>query len=136
MLKPSAQHTKGGGCRNFAYYFMLIILSWRTKRGGMAKCPPPKYAPASDVSHLLHNSFLMLLSSISSSFFNGILSLFTILALIWGLVLTFMIFIGLYKRLKSKVKPRWSHFRSRFTKARKPTVSGEVIEEQNMNTKL
>ena len=90
----------------------------------------------SDVSHLLRNSFLMLLSSISSPFFNGILSLLTILALIWGLVLTIMTFVGLYKRLKPKVKPRWSHFRSRFTKARKPTVSGEVIEEQNMNTEV
>ena len=39
----------------------------------------------SDISHLLHNSFLMLLSSISSPFFNGILSLLTILALLWGL---------------------------------------------------
>ena len=85
---------------------------------------------------LLHNSFLMLLSSISSPFFNGILSLLTILAIIWGLVLTIMTFVGLYKRLKPKVKPRWSHFRTRFTKARKPTVSGEVIEEQNMNTEV
>ena len=78
----------------------------------------------------------MLLSSISSPFFNGILSLLTILALTWGLVLTIMTFVGLYKRLKPKVKPRWSHFRARFTKARKPTVSGEVIEEQNMNTEV
>ena len=90
----------------------------------------------SDVSHLLHNSFLMLLLSISSPFFNGILSLLTILALICGLVLTIMTFVGLYKRLKPKVKPRWSHFRARFTKARKPTVSGEVIEEQNMNAEV
>ena len=90
----------------------------------------------SDASHLLHNSFLMLLSSISSPFFNGILSLLTTLALIWVLVLTIMTFVGLYKRLKPKVKPRWSHFRTRFTKARKPTVSGEVIEEQNMNTEV
>ena len=88
----------------------------------------------SDVSRLVYNSFLMLLSSISSPFFNGILSLLTTLALIWGQVLTIMTFIGLYKRLKPKVIPRWSHFRARFTKARKPTVSGKVIEEQNMNT--
>ena len=38
-------------CRNFAYYSMLIILSWRSKRGGghgtMAP-PPPKHAPECD----------------------------------------------------------------------------------------
>ena len=34
-------------CRNFAYYFMLIILSWRPKGGAMAPWPPPQYAPAS-----------------------------------------------------------------------------------------
>ena len=45
-----------------------------------------------------------------------------------------MTFIGLYKRLKSNVKPHWSHFRTRFTEARKPTVSKKVDEEQNMNT--
>ena len=90
----------------------------------------------SDVSHLLHNSFLTLLSSISSPFFNGILSLLPTLALIWVLVLTIMTFVGFYERLKPKVKPRWSHFRTRFTTARKPTVSGEVIEEQNMNTEV
>ena len=78
----------------------------------------------------------MLLSSISSPFFNGILSLLTILALIWGLVLSIMTVVGLYKKLKPKVKPSWSHFRARFTKARKPIVSGEVIEEQNMNTEV
>ena len=29
VLKPSAQVTKGGPCYNFAYYSMVIILSWR-----------------------------------------------------------------------------------------------------------
>ena len=38
VLKLSAQVTRGGGaCRNFAYYSMLIILSWRPK-GGMVPC--------------------------------------------------------------------------------------------------
>ena len=37
MLKPSAQVTKGGACRNFAYYSMLIILSWRPKGRAMAQ---------------------------------------------------------------------------------------------------
>ena len=36
---------KGGACRNFAYYSMLIILSWRPKGGAMAPCLPPKHAP-------------------------------------------------------------------------------------------
>ena len=34
VLKPSLQLTKEGPCRNFAYYSMLNILSWRPKRGG------------------------------------------------------------------------------------------------------
>ena len=42
VLKPSAQVTKRGPCRNFASYSMLIILSWRPKGGAW---PPPKYAP-------------------------------------------------------------------------------------------
>ena len=33
-LKLSAQATTGGACRNFAYYFMLVILSWRPKGEG------------------------------------------------------------------------------------------------------
>ena len=43
VLKPCAQVTKGGSCRNFAYYFMLKILSGLPKRGGhcpMAPSPP------------------------------------------------------------------------------------------------
>ena len=36
---------KGGPCRIFAYYYMLIILSWRPKGGAMAQLPPTKYAP-------------------------------------------------------------------------------------------
>ena len=46
VLKPSAQVTKGVPCRNFAYYFMLIILSCRPNGGGIAQWPPRKYAPA------------------------------------------------------------------------------------------
>ena len=47
VLKLSAQVTKrGGACRNFAYYSMLIILSWRPKRGEPWYHAPPKYAPA------------------------------------------------------------------------------------------
>ena len=42
----------------------------------------------SDIPYLLHNSFLMLLSNISSSFVNGILAFLTILALAWGFILT------------------------------------------------
>ena len=41
VIKTSAQLTKGGPCHNFAYYYMLIILSWRPKGGwAMAQCPP------------------------------------------------------------------------------------------------
>ena len=37
-----------GPCRNFAYYSMLLILSWRPKGGGGGHgtmLPPTKYAP-------------------------------------------------------------------------------------------
>ena len=41
VLKLSAQITKvGGPCRNFAYYYMLIILSWRPKGGSHGTMPP------------------------------------------------------------------------------------------------
>ena len=46
MLKLSAQVIKGGWARrNFAYYCMLIILSWRAKGGGHGTMATPKYAP-------------------------------------------------------------------------------------------
>ena len=42
------QNYKGGGaCRNFTYYSMPIILSWRPKGGSMAPWPP-KYAPGNN----------------------------------------------------------------------------------------
>ena len=40
VIKASAQLTKGGSCRNFAYYYMLIILSWRPKGGAWPNGPP------------------------------------------------------------------------------------------------
>ena len=44
-LLPNLQ--REGPCRNFAYYSILIILSWRPKGEGMTQLPPPpKYAPA------------------------------------------------------------------------------------------
>ena len=42
-LLPKVQ--RGGACRNFAYYSMLIILSWRPKGVAMAQCPPPLNTP-------------------------------------------------------------------------------------------
>ena len=49
MLKFSAQDTKGGACSNFAYYSMLIILSWRP-RGGPWRHAPPLNTPLSTKS--------------------------------------------------------------------------------------
>ena len=50
-LKPFAQVTRGGGpCRNFAYYSMLITLSWLPK-GGSWHHALPKYAPVPDMTH-------------------------------------------------------------------------------------
>ena len=39
---PSYKGGGGGACRNFAYYSMLIILSWQPKGGAMAQWPPLK----------------------------------------------------------------------------------------------
>ena len=36
LIKTSAQLAKGGLCRNFTYYYVLIILSWRPKGGAMS----------------------------------------------------------------------------------------------------
>ena len=55
----------------------------------------------SDVTHLLHNSFLLLLSSISSPFFNAVLSLLTVLALVSGLILTVYTIANIIKNLKN-----------------------------------
>ena len=50
VIKPSARLTKGeGACGNFAYYSMLIILSWPPK-GGHGPIDPSKYAPDDEVS--------------------------------------------------------------------------------------
>ena len=40
VLKAFAQVTKGGPCRDFAYYSMLIILSRQPKGGGHGPMPP------------------------------------------------------------------------------------------------
>ena len=95
----------------------------------------------SDVSHLLHNSFLMLISSISSPFFNCLLSILTILALTWALILTIFTIIHAYKRLKSVVKPfaklKWLRFRESIGKTNKNNRdTEEVAEEQNMTSEM
>ena len=42
---------EGGACHNFAYYSMLIILSWRPKGWGHGPMPIPKYAPVQPHQH-------------------------------------------------------------------------------------
>ena len=49
---PLPKLQKEGPCRNFAYYFMLIILSWRPKKGGPWPNAPPKYAPGQIIDSL------------------------------------------------------------------------------------
>ena len=47
-LLPKLQ--REGASHNFAFYSMLIILSWQPKgEGAMAQCPFPKYAPVHKV---------------------------------------------------------------------------------------
>ena len=52
---------RGVACHNFAYYSILIILSWRPKGGAMAQCPPPKYAPGSFVRSIVYKRLNYLL---------------------------------------------------------------------------
>ena len=42
VAQTFCQSNKGGGgaCRNFVYYSMLILRSWRPKGGAMAQCSP------------------------------------------------------------------------------------------------
>ena len=46
MIKALPNLQRGGQCRNFAYYSMLIIQSWQPKGGSWLNAPPPKCAPA------------------------------------------------------------------------------------------
>ena len=59
----------------------------------------------SNIAHYLHNSFLMLISSIYSPFFNALISLLTVLSLTWSLILTIFTLIHIYKKLKPSVTP-------------------------------
>ena len=80
----------------------------------------------------------MLLSRISSPSFMGILSVLTLLALAWGLVLTIFTLANIYKKLELALNPyakaRWLRFLSKLGRANTRRNSQEVIEQQNMNT--
>ena len=75
----------------------------------------------SDTPHLLHNSFLVLLSNIFSPFVNGILAFLTILALAWGFILTIVTcrcaFLIGKRRYSRAPHDRWNHYRNRFLHA-------------------
>ena len=89
----------------------------------------------SDIPHLLHNSFLMLLSNISSPFVNGILAFHTILALAWGFILTivtcrYAFLIG-KRRYSRSLHHRWNHYRNRFLHAGNSRSNNHADRPQN-----
>ena len=85
----------------------------------------------SDVTHLLHNSFLLLLSSISSPFFNAVLSLLTVLALAWGLILTVYTIANIIKNLKNTLTPFVASKLNRFRKEENTNESSSSIINPN-----
>ena len=89
----------------------------------------------SDRPHLLHNSFLMLLSNISSPFVNGILALLTILALAWTFILTIITYryaflIGKH-RYSRALHDRWNHYRNRFWHISNSRSNNHTHQSQN-----
>ena len=86
---------------------------------------------SSDVTHLLHNSFLLLLSSISSPFFNAVLSLLTVLALAWGLILTVYTIANIIKNLKNTLTPFVASKLNRFRKEKNTNESSSSIINPN-----
>ena len=85
----------------------------------------------SDVTHLLHNSFLLLLSSISSPFFNAVLSLLTVLALAWGLILTVYTIANIIKNLKNTLTPFVASKLNRFQKEKNTNEFSSSIINPN-----
>ena len=85
----------------------------------------------SDVKHLLHNSFLLLLSSISSPFFNAVLSLLTVLALAWGLILTVYTIANIINNLKNTLTPFVASKLNRFRKEENTNESSSSIINPN-----
>ena len=85
----------------------------------------------SDVTHLLHNSFLLLLSSISSPFFNAVLSLLTVLALAWGLILNVYTIANIIKNLKNTLTPFVASKLNRFRKEENTNESSSSIINPN-----
>ena len=94
----------------------------------------------SNLSHLIHNSFLVLLSSLSSPFFNAILSILTVLALTWGLILTVYTIVSVFKTFKRTLMPMLSNnfqrFRSRFVTGKNTNESTPGPNDSNSDELL
>ena len=89
----------------------------------------------SDIPSLLHNSFLMLLSNISSPFVNGILAFLTVLALAWGFILTivtcrYAFLIG-KRRYSRALHNRWNHYHNSFLHASNSRSNNHADQPQN-----
>ena len=87
----------------------------------------------SDVTCLLRNSFLLLLSSISSPFFNTVLSLLSVLALAWGLILTVYTIANIIKNLKSTLTPLVASKLNRFQKEKNTNELSSSITNPNLD---
>ena len=94
----------------------------------------------SNIAHYLHNSFLMLLSSISNPFFNALISLLTVLSLTWNLILTIFTLIHIYKKLKPSVTPfiiaKWQILRKRLSGKKSANVAVEQDSESDQENEL
>ena len=95
---------------------------------------------SSNIAHYLHNSFLMLLSSISSPFFNALISLLTVLSLTFSLILTIFTLIHIYKKLKPSVTPfliaKWQILRKRLSGKKSANVAVEQDIESDQENEL
>ena len=82
----------------------------------------------------------MLLSSISSPFFNALISLLTVLSLTWSLILTIFTLIHIYKKLKPSVTPfliaKWQILRKRLSGKKSADVAVEQDIESDQENEL
>ena len=82
----------------------------------------------------------MLLSSISSPFFNALISLLTVLSLTWSLILTIFTLIHVYKKLKPSVTPfliaKWQILCKRLSGKKSANVAVEQDIESDQENEL
>ena len=82
----------------------------------------------------------MLISSISSPFFNALISLVTVLSLSWSLILTIFTLILIYKKLKPSVTPfliaKWQILCKRLSEKESTNAAVEQDIESDQENEL